>query len=55
MPIYNPYVSIFENDHPSGLYMDKIQWSIPQHYVSYYSRSIMNELRAGDLKITYAV
>ena len=27
--------------------MDKIEQPVPQHYVSYYSQSVINELRAG--------
>ena len=46
-PIYNPYVSVLDDYRPSGLYMDKIQRSVPQHYVSNHSQSVINELRAG--------
>lgn len=29
LPVYNPYVPILDNYRPSGLYMDKIQRSVP--------------------------
>ena len=47
LPVYNPYVSVLDNYRPSDLYMDKIQRSVPQHYVSDHSQSVINELRAG--------
>ena len=31
------YVSLYNEYRPSGLYMDKIEQPVPQHYVSYYS------------------
>lgn len=37
--VYNPYVSILNDYHPFGLYMD----NVPQHYVSYHSQSVINE------------
>ena len=52
--VYNPYVSILDDYHPSGLYMDKIQRPVPQHYVSYHSQSVINELRAGDSRVREA-
>jgi len=52
--VYNPYVSILDDYHPSGLYMDKIQRPIPQHYLSYHSQSVINELRAGNSRVTQA-
>ena len=52
--VSNPYVSILDDYHPSGLYMDKIQRPIPQHYVSYHSQSVINELRAGDSRVKEA-
>lgn len=42
--VYNPYVSVLDNYRPSGLYMDK---SVPQHYLSDHSQSVIKELRAG--------
>ena len=45
--VYNPYVSVLYNYRGSGLYMDKIEHPIPQHYVSYHSQSVIKELRAG--------
>jgi hypothetical protein len=45
--VYNPYVSLLNNYRPSGLYMDKIQRSVPQHYLSDHSQSVIKELRAG--------
>jgi len=53
-PVSNPYVSILDDYHPSGLYMDKIQRPVPQHYVSYHSQSVINELRAGDSRVREA-
>ena len=41
---YNPYVSVLDDYHHSGLYMDKIEH---RHYVSYHSESVIKELRAG--------
>ena len=41
------YVSLYNEYRPSGLYMDKIEQPVPQHYVSYYYQSVINELRAG--------
>ena len=52
--VYNPYVSILDDYHPSGLYMDKIQRPVPQHYVSYHSQSVINALRAGDSRVREA-
>jgi hypothetical protein len=52
--VYNPYVSILDDYHPSGLYMDKIQRPVPQHYLSYHSQSVINELRAGDSRVREA-
>ena len=51
---YNPYVSILDDYHPSGLYMNKIQRPVPQHYVSYHSQSVIKELRAGDSRVREA-
>jgi hypothetical protein len=45
--VYNPYISVLDDYRPSGLYMDKIQRPVPQHYVSYHSQSVIKELRAG--------
>lgn len=36
--VYNPYVSVLDNYRDSGLYMDKIEQPVPQHYVSYHSQ-----------------
>jgi hypothetical protein len=47
LPIYNLYGSILDDYHPSGLYMNKIQRPVPQHYVSDHSQSVINDLRAG--------
>ena len=43
---YNPYVSILDDYHPSGLLMDSIERSslVPQYS---YSQNAINELRAG--------
>jgi len=51
--VYNPYVSVLDNYRPSGLYMDKIEQPVTQHYVSYHSQSVIKELRAGS-RITEA-
>ena len=34
---YNPYVFFLDDYRLSGLYMDKIEQPVPQHYVSYHS------------------
>jgi hypothetical protein len=47
LAVYNPYVSVLDDYHHSGLYMDKIEQPVPQHYVSYHSQSVIKELRAG--------
>jgi hypothetical protein len=39
---------------PSGLYIDNIQRPVSQHDLSYHSQSIINELRAGDSRVTQA-
>ena len=48
LPVYNPYGSVLDDYRPSGLYMDKIQRPVPQHYFSYHSQSVIKEVRAGD-------
>jgi hypothetical protein len=53
-PIYNPYVSVLGDYRPSGLYMDNIYRPVSQHYLSYHSQSVINELRAGDSRLTQA-
>lgn len=46
-PGYHPYLSLYNEYRPSGLYMDKIEHPVPQHYyVSYHSESVIKELRA---------
>jgi hypothetical protein len=47
VPVYNPYVSVLDDYRPFGLYMDKIEQPVPQHYVSYHSQSVIKQLRAG--------
>jgi len=54
LPVYNPYVSVLDDYRPSGLYMDNIQRPVSQHYLSYHSQSVINELRAGDSRLTQA-
>lgn len=51
---YNPYVSILDEYHPSGLLMDSIERSslVPQYS---YSQDAIKELRAGDSRFTQAV
>ena len=46
-PGYHPYLSLYNEDRPSGLYMAKIEQPVPQQDVSYHSQSVINELRAG--------
>ena len=48
-PGYHPYLSLYNDYRPSGLYMDKIEQPVPQHYdyVSSHSESVIKELRAG--------
>ena len=50
---YNPYVSILDDYHPSGLFMDSIKRSslVPQYS---YSQDAINELRAGDSRVREA-
>lgn len=52
--VYNPHVSIFDDYRPFGLDMDKIQQPVPQPYLSYHSQSAINELRAGNSRVTQA-
>ena len=47
-PRYNPYLSVYDDYRPSGLYMGNIQRPVSQHDLSYHSQSVINELRAGD-------
>lgn len=46
LPVYNPYVSVFDDYHTSGLLMDSIERSslVPKYS---YSQNAINELRAG--------
>ena len=46
---YNRYVSVLDDYRRPGLYMDKIEQPVPQHYVSNHSESVIKELRAGSL------
>lgn len=52
----NLYVSILDEYRPSGLYMSNFQRSslVHQHYSSYHSQEVINELRAGDSRLTQA-
>ena len=52
--VYNPYVSVFHDYHTSGLYMDKIQRPLSQDSLPSHSESVINELRAGDSRLTEA-
>jgi len=54
LPRYNPYISIFDEYRPPGLYMDKIERTVPQHYLSYHSQSAITELRAGNSRLRQA-
>ena len=54
LPGYHPYVSLYSKYRPSGLYMDNIEQPAPQHYVSSHSQSVINELTAGDSRLTQA-
>ncbi len=47
-------LSILDNYHPSGLYMENIQGTVQSHYVSDHSQSVINELRAGDERLKQA-
>ena len=51
--VYNPYVSILDDYHPSGLLMDSIERSssVPQYS---YSQNAINELRAGSSRVREA-
>ncbi len=51
--VYNTYVSISDKYRPSGLLMDSIERSssVPQYS---YSQDAINELRAGDSRVTQA-
>lgn len=48
-PGYHPYLSLYNDYRPSGVYMNKIEQPVPQHYdyVSQHSQSVIKELRAG--------
>ena len=54
--VSNPYVSIFDEYRPSGLYMNNFERPslISQHYSLYDSQEVINELRAGDSRWTQA-
>ena len=54
LPVSNPYVSILDDYRPSSLHMDNIQRLVSQHYLSYHSQSVINEIRADDLRVTQA-
>ena len=51
--VYNPYVFILVEYRPPGLYMSNIERPslVPQHY---HSQKLINELRAGDSRVTQA-
>lgn len=52
LAVYHPYVSLFDDYHrPSGLYMDNVQRPVSQKY---HSESVINELRAGESRVTQA-
>ena len=52
-PGYHPYLSVYNDYRPSGLLMDSIERSslVPQYS---YSQNAINELRAGDSRVTQA-
>ena len=52
-PGYHPYLSLYNDYRPSGLLMDSIEpsSSVPQYS---YSQNAINELRAGDSRVTQA-
>jgi hypothetical protein len=52
-PRYHPYLSVYNDYRPSGLYMSNIERPslVPQHY---HSQKLINELRAGDSRVTQA-
>lgn len=51
---YNPYVSVLNDYHSSGLYMGSIQQPVSQNYLLNNSKSVVNDLRVGDSKLTQA-
>jgi hypothetical protein len=51
--VSNPYVSILDDYHPSGLLMDSIEPSSSVPHYS-YSQNAINELRAGDSRVKEA-
>ncbi len=52
LAVYHPYVSLFDDYHrPSGLYIDNVQRPVSQKY---HSESVINELRAGESRVTQA-
>jgi len=52
--VYNPYVSVFDDYHTSGLSMDNIQRPVSQDSLPSHSESVINELRAGDSRVREA-
>ena len=56
IPIYNPYVSVFDESRPSGLSISNVEEQVKtvQHYSSHHSQEVINELRAGDSRLTQA-
>jgi hypothetical protein len=53
LPVYNPYGSVLDDYRLSGLYMRKVERPslVSQHS---HSQKLMNELRAGDSRLTQA-
>ncbi len=52
-PRYHPYLSVYNDYRPSGLLMDSIERSLLVPKYS-YSQNVINELRAGDSRLTQA-
>lgn len=51
-PIYTPYVSLLEQHQPSSLRINSIEKQPSQPYLLSNSRSVIHEIRAGDLNMT---
>lgn len=53
-PAINSYVSIFDQPSSSLLYMSSFESPVASYYSSYGSQKAINELRAGDSRVTQA-
>lgn len=52
--VYNPYVSLFDDYHTSGLSMDNIQRPVSQDSLPSHYELVINDLRAGDSRVREA-